>query len=244
MRATLPIILLLTSAPVWAQGGRGGQRGYGAGGGLDLTKVTTIEGTVTAVRIAYGAQYPSIEVSGQSIKVAPPWFLLENDFEIRTGDRVWVKAAPSLALSTDLHAIEIKNLTNNDSITLRDANGFPLWVTGSGGGRRAPVRSGCSGSCLAAGSTRTVTGTINQLTFGPGIGQPSLVLETPDKGTLNIRIGSERILLRNNFELKTGETITVTFGLAAAGQHYVALEITNSAGATLVLRHPDGTPAW
>lgn len=244
MRATFPVIfLLLASAPVWAQGGRGA---YGAGGaGLDLSRVETIEGAVTAVRIAYGAQYPTIDVAGRSVTVAPPWFLLENDFELKTGDNVQVKAAPALARNAGLHAIEIRNVASGVSIALRDASGLPLWTATGPQENRAPSpRSGCNGSCLVAGSVQTLTGTIDKLTFGPGIEQPSLMLETPDGRSFDIRIGPERILLRSNFELKVGETVTVKFALAIAANHCVALEITNSAGATLVLRNPDGTPAW
>ena len=42
-------------------------------------------GLVTAVEIGYTMQYPTVTVNKTQIKVAPAWYLLEKNFEIRSG---------------------------------------------------------------------------------------------------------------------------------------------------------------
>jgi len=245
-RLSVGILSIAFAASCCAQGMRGAAR-------PDPGAVQVIEGTVTAVNIAYGAQYPSIVVNGATIKVAPLWYLLENDFELKTGDSVKVTAAPcNQPGATDLYALEIVNTTTNTTIKLRDESGLPLWGGGRGrrgglnamntnsGARGGPngmrANTAARGGCIDPASVRTVTGVVAAVNAGAGIQMPTLTLKTADGQSITMKIGPERILLANDFELKPGDQVTAKYALATCTNEYVALELTNSAGLTVVLR--------
>ena len=79
-------------------------------------------------------QYPSITVSKLQIKVAPVWYLLEKNFEIRSGDNLTIVAAPSTSASDSyLYAVEMTNTATQSKLVLRDASGLPLWSRQGGG---------------------------------------------------------------------------------------------------------------
>jgi hypothetical protein len=247
-RLSVGILLLAAAASCAAQGMRAGQKPNQPAAALDPAAIQTISGAVTAVNIAYGAHYPSIVVNGTVIKVAPIWFLLENDFEIKTGDNVTVKAAPcNQPAENDLYALEIVNEAAQATIKLRDASGLPLWIGGRGrrGGApgmrmgAGPMRGmglGARGGCIDPATVRTVTGVVDQVNAGAGIQMPVLTLRTGDGQTVTMKIGPERILLANDFELKPGDQVTAKYALATCTNEFVALELTNAAGATVVLR--------
>lgn len=243
--------LSLTAILALAQGPNQGQQGPNQGQqippnsnpGLNMAKLQTVEGTVSGVQIAYGAQYPSILVNQTQIKVAPVWYLLENDFEIANGDSVRVTAAPAnTANDPYLYAVEITKKANGAKITLRNELGVPLWM---GAARRGsnPQAPRTGGACVDPASIKTATGTVDRVTLGAGIQHPNLVLNSG--GTLiTVELGPERMLLDSDLELKPGSTVTVKYGLATCMEENVAIEISDTAGHTVVLRHNDGTPAW
>lgn len=245
MRTRLFAAALLAATLIWAQAL---QRRQGAGSGVginaNLSKIQTIQGTVTAVNLAYGAEYPSISINQALIKVAPVWFLLDHDFEINTGDKLSVTAAPTLLPSDPyLHALTLTNLANNVTLLLRDQNGIPQW----NGARGPQVNSGAArlgGGYLDPATITTVAGLLEKVTAGPGIEQPTLVLKSSDGNLITVRIGPEWILLAHDFELKAGEKVTVKYGVAACSGRNLALALTNAAGLKIVLRNDDGTPAW
>lgn len=233
-------ILIIGVVACWAQGPRGGANQTGRL--PDMSSLQVVEGPVTAVNVFYGARYPSIDVNGASIRVAPAWFLLENDFEIRVGDVVKATAAPC---NRYLAAVELVNTSRNLAITLRDSSGIPLW-SGAGsrraGGQPASARSG--GTCLDPSTIATVTGTLDDISYGPGIEMPRLTLTTSGGKSMTVKIGPERILLASDFELKSGDTLTVRVAHSTCADEYIALQLTNAAGVTLTLRGDDGRPAW
>jgi hypothetical protein len=237
--------ILVAGSLAFAQGPRGPQHdnpARGGGSGLDMTKVQTVEGTVSAVNIGYGSQYPSIQIGEATIKVAPVWFLLESDFEIKTGDKLKVTAAPSLqAKDPYLSTVALTNLVSNATLSLRDSSGIPLWTRGSAAGenRQGP------GTCGACGltSVATVSGTVDQINAGAGIQMPSLVLKTADGKLIAIKIGPERILLAADFEMKAGDALTVKYGVNCEGEN-AGIELTNAAGQKVVLRNENGWPGW
>lgn len=241
----LCLAMLLVPITVWGQG-RGNRtpaRQNQQATCLDIANVQVITGEITAINLAYGMEYPTIEVNKTLIKVAPLWFFVQEDFELKTGDEVAVTAAPSCQTDGSyLYAIEIVLTASGDSITLRDAAGVPLW-SGGGKGARSGARGGGQGACIDPASIQTVSGTVDQVTFGAGIQSPTLVLRTSDQ-LLTIKIGPERLLLESDFELKQGDTVTVRYAYAACTDQYVALSLTNAAGVTITLREDDGTPAW
>jgi hypothetical protein len=230
-----------------AQGPRGPQGGIHGGTGLNMAKVQTIEGAITSIDMGYGMQYPSIVVNKAVIKTAPVWFFLENDFELKTGDKVRVTAAPSLAAGDSyLYAVEIAK-TGGTVLKLRDAAGVPVWTGGpaerQGQGPGAGVGAGDCG-CLDAAAVQTVSGTVQKVSAGIGIQMPSITLKPAAGDLIEIKIGPEAVLLAADFEIKAGDTLTAKVAFVSCADEYVALELTNAAGKTVVLRGDDGTPGW
>ncbi len=209
---------------------------------LDLTKTQVVEGTITSVDIGYGVQYPSIVIGKTVIRLAPVWYLLENDFEIAPGDAVRVTAAPSTGAAGEfLHALEIVKTASGAKIVLRDSSGLPLWLGAArrGGNPQAP-RSG--GGCVDPSSARTAQGTVEEVTLGVGIQHPRLLFRTAER-LLVIQLGPARLLLDSGFEIRAGMTLTVQYAASACNEEYVALKLTNAAGQTVVLRNANGFPA-
>ena len=108
--------LAVVAGLAFAQGPRAGAMGPAGGAHapqsstLSMTSLQTVTGSVTAVSIGYGMQYPSITINKVQIKVAPVWYLLENNFEIKTGDSLSVVAASSLTPGDPyLYAVELTN---------------------------------------------------------------------------------------------------------------------------------------
>ena len=238
--------LSLTAAMAFAQGphGPGGpQSAQQANSGLNMAKQQTVTGAITSVQIAAGAQYPSIVVNKVQIKVAPVWYLLENDFELAVGQSVRITAAPSnTANDPYLYAIDITKTSGGAKIALRDSLGVPLWIGSArmGGNSQA---TGTSGDCVDPISIKTATGTIDSVNSGVGIQQPTLVFKVTG-ALLTIELGPERILAANDLEIKPGATITVKYAQSTGCDEFVALQITDASGHAVVLRHDDGTPAW
>ncbi|MFB3825160.1 MAG: hypothetical protein ACE15B_00275 [Bryobacteraceae bacterium] len=245
----VPAIALIFAAQAAAQGpfGRGGQQGAGVrASSLDMTKVQTIAGKVGAIDISLGAQYPTFTVGAVTIKAAPVWFLLDNDFELKAGDAVSVSAAPStVANDSYLYAIQITNTATGAKIVLRDNNGLPLW-SGPGAGRGNPdaIRDGTCAGCVDAATIATIAGTVEKVVMGYGIQMPSLVVKGADGKLITMKIGPERTLLQADFELKAGDRVTARYAYATCSEEYVALQLTNASGVVVTLRNDDGTPAW
>jgi len=242
------LLFVLTAALALAQGRNGNGQGGPAGGprtnpGLSIAQQQIVEGTISSVQIADGAQYPSIVVNKVQIKVAPAWYLLENDFELAVGDSVKVLAAPCYAANDAyLYAIEITKTASGAKITLRNEVGAPLWIGAArrGGNPQAP-RTG--GGCVDPASIKTASGTIDSVTSGVGIQHPTLVLKVA-YGLLTLELGPERIILDSDLELKPGAELTVKYALATCADEYLALQLMDSLGNTVVLRNDDGRPAW
>jgi hypothetical protein len=242
--------LLASAVVAFAQGPRGPQA-PAIRTGLNMAAVQVIQGAVTDVDIARGARYPTVVVNKLQIKLAPEWYLLDNDIEIKTGDTLKITAAASLnAADTYLYAIDIAK--GSAFLKLRDSQGLPLWGGGPGrGGRNANGQGNgpgqgtgeCQG-CLNAASLTTVTGTVEKVTAGVGIQFPTVVLKTADNKLLTIKIGPERVLLAADFEIAAGQKLTVKYAASICQEELVALELTDSNGRTIVLREQDGTPAW
>jgi hypothetical protein len=219
--------------------------------GLNMGALKAVEGTVTQVDVALGAQYPTIVINQLQIKLAPAWYILENDFEIKTGDVVRATvAASNNPADKYLYAVDIAKGTA--FLKLRDANGFPLWRGGFGPGGQWRTGAGvgpgngigeCEG-CIDATKAETVTGAVDKITAEAGLQAPTLVLRLSDGTLLTIKIGPARILLASDFEITAGQALTVQYAVSSCRDELVALELTDSAGRKLILRHAAGTPAW
>ncbi|MBI4874853.1 MAG: hypothetical protein HY822_09505 [Acidobacteria bacterium] len=231
-------VVLASAAIAFAQGPRGPRTQNAPNhpaSVLNMAKVQTVTGAISAVDVAYGAQYPSITVGKAVIKVAPVWFFLDHDFELKAGGQVSVSAAPS-TLPNDAYLYAISITKGQAAITLRDASGVPLWSgpRGGGFGNQEAARTGTG--CIDPASIRTLSGTIDKVSMGLGIEMPTLVLKTSDGKLVTLKIGPEWVLLAADFELKAGDQITAKVGLATCSNEEVALQLTNAAGATVILR--------
>ncbi len=215
---------------------------------LVMTQLQEISGPVTAVNIGTGMEYPTIEVDGKIVRVAPVWFLLENDFEIAQNDFLVLQAAPSSSTADPyLHAIWIRNQAANKEIQLRDENGVALWSGGRGRSSQGEshrgngrIIGGCGLSDIA-----TVSGSVTKVVLGTGIKQPNIELNTAS-GVLSIKIGPSRVMLEVEFQIDVGDQLTVKYGATNCTDEKVALEITNltKGGIMIVLRDEEGRPVW
>ena len=236
--------LALVAGICHAQGPHGPRGGMTGASNLNMAKVQTVAGAVTAVNIGYGMEYPSITVNKLQIKIAPVWYLLDEGFEIKAGDSVGVTAAPStLASDSYLYAVEIANLTTKLRIALRDSSGVPLWTGGNRGGRfgEGPM---AAGGCLDASTIASASGVIDKIAIGAGIQMPTLTLKTAAGALLAVKLGPERILLAADIQLKAGDSITVRYASETCTDELVALSITTASGAIIRLRDDDCMPAW
>jgi len=245
MKSLLSFILSITamSATSLAQGPHGLPGGTPASV-LAMNRVQTITGAVTAVNIGYGMQYPSVTINKLPIKVAPVWYLLEKNFEIKIGDSLTILAAPSTAPSDlYLYAVELTNNATKAHIHLRDPSGVPFWSGRGGWVGQSGSGPMSDGDCTEPLAIVTETGTVEQLTIGVGIQMPSVSLKTEAGKLLVIKLGPERLLLQSDIELKAGDIITVKYALTPHDDELVALTITKGT-VTVVLRGDDCHPAW
>lgn len=120
------LIAMLGAVTALAQGPRGPRWSQPQ---IDMARQSTIEGAITSVNVACCMQFPSIEVNGLTVKVAPVWYLLDQGFELKAGDNVKITAAPCAADSY-LHAIQITKTATKATLALRDAQGRPVWAGG------------------------------------------------------------------------------------------------------------------
>ena len=248
MKKSLSVLFVgfLTAAALAAQGPKGPQGpGRSGGGGLDMSKVQVIQGIVSTVHIAYGLQYPSIVVAESTIKVAPVWFLLEKDFELKAGDSVKVTAAPARPPAEPyLHAVQIVKTDTNAFVVLRDESGVPLWTGGRQHRNAEPPASPGAGG-IEPGSVATAAGVVAEINAGLGIQHPTMVLKVAEDKLISLKLGPERVLLSAPFEIRAGLALAVRYGKSICCGEYLALQLTNTAtGETIVLRDDDGMPAW
>jgi hypothetical protein len=231
-------IILICAATAFAQGR--GVRARTPAGNLNLTSAQSIEGPVTAIHLAYGAQYPSLVIGDKTIKIAPIWFFADHDFEIRIGDSLRVLAASSRAVGDSyLYALRITNTKTQLEILLRDEAGVPLWAA------QGPKRTSRS-LHIQPGLTSifTVTGRIEAVVYGPGIQMPSITIRTAEGSLITAVLGPERVLLELDVELKVGQDITAKLAVCNYRDGYLVLELTLADGTTIVLRDSTGAPVW
>lgn len=249
LRTLLP--LLLAGALVAHAQGRRAPQGpaHPQQAGINMAALSVVEGTVADVDVTLGARYPTIVINQTQIKLAPAWYLLDNDMEIATGDRLKVTAAAS-ADPADKYVYAVDITKGSAFLKLRDAAGVPLWIGGNGSrnedrqGRGSRNGTGECEGCIDAASMTTATGMVDKIAAGAGIQFPTLVLKTSDGSLLTVKIGPERILLAGDFEIAAGQSLTVKYARSTCKDEFVAFELTDSAGRKIVLRNPDGTPAW
>lgn len=103
---------------------------------VTVTKITTVEGPG-----AHSGSHLLVKSGLETLDVAlgPQWFLADKKYVFAVGDVITVTGARVKRANRDaIVAREVKK--GEQSMTFRDAKGFPLW---SGGGR---AHSGAGGS--------------------------------------------------------------------------------------------------
>jgi hypothetical protein len=197
------------------------------------------------------------------IGLGPIWYLNEQGFSAAEGDLVEVVAYPCELCSLAAVAASVSNLSNGTTLSLRDAEGYPLWAGGQGGGRGRNGNGygggqggqgggngggrgqGGGGSCGWTGpdmsAVATVTGTVVSFTFEPGAGTPELVLAT-GSGELSLVASPYRVLAASGLELVPDQQLSVTYAPVSWDdvEHLVIISITDLASnVTVQLRDPE-----
>ncbi|HZE22284.1 MAG TPA: hypothetical protein VE082_09545 [Desulfobaccales bacterium] len=150
-RAVLFLVLILSLAlvcPALAQPVPGGGRGMGPRLYNPKT-VTTVKGIVEKLEAlpgvgrggGRGLQFQSVVLKTNqgslTVHLGPAWFLAQNKFVLKAGDMLEATGSKvTLNNQPALIAREIK--ANGQTLTLRDAQGFPMWRgrgRGPGGGQ-------------------------------------------------------------------------------------------------------------
>lgn len=221
---------------------------------------SVISGTVVSFTAGAGQGMPSLVVrqSGADVTLVlgPFWFLQNAEFAAAAGDAVEVTVMACTDCPSGFAVIAVKNVTNGSLVTLRNADGLPLWNpdgsgNGSGPGSRGP-RYGSGpgfgngpghgpgyGDCNADGPdmTRlaTFTGTVKSFAGGAGAGRPTLVLAIGETERTFL-VAPYRVVLDAGMQFAAGASFTLT-AAPNVNEEWVVITLKDHAtGAELVLR--------
>lgn len=229
--------------------GEGGPPEAGGPSIVDPTVMISIEGVVVRTDIAPGAQYPSfVLVRDDRVKVSimtgPYHYLAEWDFRISIGDRIKALAFPSSWPDSSYVAVELTNVTTSKSITLRDAEGTPLWI-----GQGARNMGDCFGWLAPDGALAevvTLRGVVVSVDMAPGQEFPTFSMLQADGSLVTVITGPYHLLLESGFDLRVGDEMLVLAIMSMwYPDTYAAAELKNlTTGDTLVLRDGAGRPNW
>jgi hypothetical protein len=140
------------------------QRGGGPGTGtlprIDTSRAVTVQGEVVSFLAGYGQGMPELIVresngTESTFVLGPFHYLQAQGFTAQAGDLAEING---WACSTCEHAVavaQVKNLTRNLTLVLRNADGTPVWIGAKGSGVRRHLGAGTTGagSGMAPGST-------------------------------------------------------------------------------------------
>ncbi|HEY9863241.1 MAG TPA: hypothetical protein V6D21_03580 [Candidatus Obscuribacterales bacterium] len=131
--------LMGQNSPMMGQGGRGNP----SGSMYDPSRVETVQGTITEIqtisrwnRMSQRARL-LVKTNTETLELhlGPPWYLEQQNFQIQPNDSVEVTGMRvNLGGQQTLIVGEIKK--GNQTLQLRDENGYPRWM---GGQRQTPV---------------------------------------------------------------------------------------------------------
>ncbi len=153
-RFTLVLIAALAvvlASPTLAQRSRVGSRS-GSGPRIDPANVVVVDGTVQEFVAGFGQGIPLLVVADaagdlHTFILGPYWYLSEQGFVAVPGDLVTVTAYACTACETGVAVVTVVNTSQGVTLTLRDANGLPLWTQRQGGsGASGPAGGGQGGN--------------------------------------------------------------------------------------------------
>ncbi len=137
---TLLVALAVVAAPAQARM-RGPQ--------IDPSTRAEVQGTVVELQTARGEGMPTLVIdSGQgkpmTVRLGPAWYLDKSGFKAAAGDQVHLVTYQCPSSDADAVAGSVENLTNGDTLNLRDDQGVPEWM-GSGKGMHGMHGKGMMG---------------------------------------------------------------------------------------------------
>jgi len=123
--------LALTAEPALAR--RGGPQ-------IDPGTRAEVEGTVVELQAGRGEGMPTLVIDAaqgkpMTVRLGPYWYLDQSQFKAAAGDRVHLVTYQCASCDADAVAGSVENLTNGDTLSLRDDQGRPEWMTSRKGRR-------------------------------------------------------------------------------------------------------------
>jgi hypothetical protein len=207
---------------------RGGGPGTGSLPRIDTSKTITVQGEVVSFLAGYGQGMPELIVresngTESSFVLGPFRYLQAQSFTAQAGDRAEISG---WACSTCEHAVavaQVKNLTRNLTLLLRNADGTPVWIGAQGTGVRRHMGAGATGA-------------------GNGMGPGSMAGQGVGKGpgTGMMRHGGRHLCDGNGPDLTKVATYTgaVKSFTGGAGEGFPTLVLTTSAGEVSIVLSP------
>ncbi len=241
--------VLILAAGAFAQQ----QRGPGGPGTPPSGPQSVISGTVVTFSAGVAQGMPSLVVaqngSNVTLVLGPYWFLQNAKFSAAPGDAIEAAVMSCSDCTNGYAVIAVKNITNGTTITLRNSEGLPLWTSGPQRGRGrgsmgpgngsgpGPGNGNCNGTGPDMTQVATFTGTVKSFEGGPGVGRPTLVLNTAS-GERTLLVSPYRAVLASGLEFLPGSTLTIT-AAPNINQEWVVITLQDQAtGAELTLRDP------
>lgn len=120
-----------------ATSGLAGQQHRGAGDGpgpwFDSSQLVTFQGPVVQLVAGLGQGMPELQITASdtramSFTLGPYWYLQEAGFAADAGDAVEVSAYPCVTCESGFAVAVVVNQTKALTLTLRTADGTPLWA--------------------------------------------------------------------------------------------------------------------
>jgi hypothetical protein len=231
------------------------ERNRGGSGTPPSGPQSVLTGTVVSFTASAGSGMPALVIQQNGANVTlvlgPFWFLQNAKFAAAAGDTVEATVITCADCPNGYAVVAVKNFTNGTSVTLRDSEGLPLWISNGpqGGGNGCDMRgnrvpgSGLAnrlfGTCNGEGpdmtKRETFSGQVKSFAGGPGVGRPTLVLATAE-GDKTFIVGPYRVIRDSGMEFEAGAALTLTAAPSANGE-WVAITIKDDAtGAELTLR--------
>lgn len=103
--------------------------GYGAGQNVDLSTLTTIEGTLTALGAGVGTHNNTVTVQAAgeayAISMGPYWYMVREGFTLQLGETLSIRMAQCQGKWA---AFSVTRPGTGETLQLRDDQGVPLWL--------------------------------------------------------------------------------------------------------------------
>ena len=193
-------------------------------------------GNITALD-DYGFDFNTTSGENVYIELGPPDYWKSQDIVLTEGQLVAVSGSINEGM---IHA-ETVTLADGQALTLRTADGQPMW---SGGVQNSRGQNGqqADGDHIPEPKAQvdewiTLEGTL--MAFQGG----NMTISTADGTLINFQTGQPRFLAEQGITFQVGDSLSV-IGFYE-GEQFMAGEITQlSTGLRAMLRDPNGRPLW